>query len=178
MSTIVKRILKAVLLTLGFTAAAQAHDPGVPRDSNLLAQYRAGLASYQKQDYAAALSKWRLVAEGGSSAAQLFLGFMYANGQGTAQDTAAASEWYRRAAEQDNKLAQLRLAMIYRQGQGMPQNPVQAHIWASLAARDRKHLGNVATALRESLEEDMTPAQVSRAEQLERDWLAKHKKGD
>jgi TPR repeat protein len=175
---IVIRSFLAVLLTLGFAAQTQAHDPSVPRDSSLLAQYRAGLASYQKQDYATALREWRPIAEGGSSAAQLFVGFIYANGQGVAQDTATAAEWYRRAAEKDNMLAQLRLAMLYRQGQGMPQDPVEAYLWASLAARDRKHLGNVATALREALEEDMTPAQVSQAEQLERDWLAKHKKGD
>jgi len=174
---IVKRSFLAVLLTLGVTVA-QAHDPGMPRDSSLLAIYQAGLAAYQKQDYAAALKEWQPIAASGSSAAQLFLGFMYANGQGVAQDTAAAANWYRRAAEQDNMLAQLRLSMLYSQGQGMRQDRVQAFLWASLAARDRKHLGNVAAVLGEALEKDMTPAQISQAEQLERDWLAKHKKGD
>ena len=174
---IVKCSFLAALLTIS-AAATQAHDPGVPRDSRLLDQYRAGLAAYQKQDYAAALKQWRPIAETGSSAAQLFLGFMYANGQGMAQNTAAAAEWYRRAAEQDNMLAQLRLAMVYRHGQGLSEDPVQAYLWTSLAMRDRKHLGSVAKALRETLEEDMTPAQVAQAEQLARDWLTKHKKGD
>jgi TPR repeat protein len=174
---IVKRSFLAALLALGVTAA-QAHDPGVPRDSSLLAQYRAGLAAYRKQDYVAALKEWRLIGESGSSAAQLFLGFIYANGQGVARDTAAAADWYRRAAEQGNMLAQLRLGILYHRGEGVPQDPAKAHLWASLAARDRKHLGGVANALREVLEKDMTPAQVSQAEQLEREWLKEHKKGN
>ena len=44
--------------------------------------------------------------------------------------------------------------------------------------RDRKHLGSVAKALRETLDKEMSPAQVAQAEQLARDWLAKHKKDD
>jgi TPR repeat protein len=173
-----KRSFLAALLALGVTATAQAHSPDVPRDPDQLAHYRAGLAAYYKRDYATAMKEWRPIAENGSSAAQLFLGFLHANGHGMARDDGAAVEWYRRAAEQDNMLAQIRLAVMYRRGRGVRQDPVTAHLWASLAARDHKHLKNVATAFRQALEKDMAPAQVAEAEQLAREWLAKHKKGD
>lgn len=173
-----KRSLLAALLTFGVAATAQAHSPDVPRDPDQLAHYRAALAAYYKRDYAVALKEWRPMAENGNSAAQLFLGFLHANGQGVARDDGAAAEWYRRAAEQDNMLAQIRLAMMYRRGAGVRQDPVEAHHWASLAARDEKHLKNVAKALRQALETDMTPAQVAEAERLTRAWLAKHGKGE
>ncbi len=173
-----KRGLLVLLLALGVTATAQAHSPAVPRDPDQLASYRAGLAAYYKQDYTAALKEWQPIAEQGSSAAQLFLGFLHANGHGVTRDDGAAAEWYRRAAEQDNMLAQIRLAMLYRRGRGVQQDPVAAHLWASLAARDDKHLKSVATAFRQALETDMTPAQVAEAERLTRSWLKKHKKKD
>jgi len=173
-----KRSLLAALLALGVTATAQAHSPAVPRDPDQLARYRTGLAAYYKQDYATALKEWRPIAEQGSSAAQLYLGFLHANGQGVARDDDAAADWYRRAAEQNNMLAQIRLAMMYRRGRGVRQDPVKAHLWASLAARDEKHLKGVATALRQALEPDMTQAQVAEAERLTREWLEKHKKRD
>jgi TPR repeat protein len=175
---IAQRCVLAVLLAIGLTAPAQAHGPGVPSEPELLDRYRAGLAAYQKQDYASALTEWQPVAEHGSSAAQLFLGFMAANGLGLAEDAAAAVEWYRRAAEQDNMLAQIRLAMMYRRGHGVGQDPVKAHHWASLAARDQKHLQKVATAFRKALQAKMTAAQIAEAEDLTRAWLDKHKKGD
>ena len=172
-----KRSLLALLLALGVTATAQAHSPDVPRDPDQLARYRAGLAAYYKQDYAVALKEWRPIAEKGSSAAQLFLGFLHANGQGVDRDDGVAADWYRRAAEQDNMLAQIRLAIMYGRGRGVRQDPVAAHLWASLAARDEKHLKGVATAFRQTLETGMTPAQVAEAERLTRAWLKKHKKG-
>ena len=175
---ILKRSMLAALLALGVAATAQAHSPDVPRDPNQLAHYRAGVAAYYKQDYATALKEWRPIAEKGSSAAQLYLGFLHANGQGVARDDGAAADWYRRAAEQDNMLAQIRLAMMYHRGRGVREDPVAAHLWASLAARDDKHLKNVATAFRKALETGMTTAQVAEAERLTREWLKKHKKGN
>jgi TPR repeat protein len=173
-----KHGLLVALLAFCAAATAQAHSPGVPQDPEQLARYRAGLAAYYKQDHAAALSAWRPMAEKGSSAAQLFLGFMYANGQGVTQDDGVAVEWYRKAAEQDNMLAQIRLAMMYRRGRGAGQDPIATHLWASLAARDEKHLRSVATALRRAVEKDMTPEQIAEAEQRRRDWLKRHKTGN
>ncbi len=171
-----KRILLALLLALAVPAAALAHSPQVPRDPEQLARYQAGLAAYYNRDYATALKEWRPIAEQGNSAAQLFLGFLHANGQGVARDEGAAADWYRRAAEQDNMLAQIRLAMIYGRGQGVRRDPVAAHLWASLAARDEKHLKNVALAFRKALEGDMTPEQVAEAERRMQAWLDARKK--
>lgn len=177
--TIVKRSILAVLLASGLTVAVQAHEQGaVPSDPGLAERYQAGMKAYLDQDYATALAAWQSVAEQGGSAAQLFLGFMAAGGQGQAPDAAAAAAWYHRAAAQDNKLAQIRLAMAYRHGAGVPRDPIRAHLWASLAARDHKHLENVATAMREAVEAEMTPDQVAEAERLKRDWLATHKKAE
>ena len=86
-----KRSILVSIVALAVPLAALAHGPkDMPDDPELLNQYRAGFAAYQKNDYAIALEKWRPLAKQGSAAAQLFLGFMYANGHGVARDNAAS----------------------------------------------------------------------------------------
>lgn len=157
--------------------AAGAHSPGaVPKDPAKAQQYKAGMAAYGKRDYAAALKAWRPLAEAGVSAAQLFVGFMHARGQGVPKDAAAAAVWYRRAGEKDHKLAQIKLGMMYSKGDGVARDPVAAYLWASLAARDEKHVKNIAEAARRDLRKQMTPKQIAEAERRTREWLETHKK--
>ncbi len=143
------------------------------------AQYNLGIM-YNKgrgvpQDYAAAVGWWRKAAEQGDAAAQHNLGLMYHNGEGTPQDYAAAVKWYRKAAAQGYALAQTNLGFMYHLGRGVPQDYVQAHMWYNLAAsrsppgeeRDR------AVKNRDIVAEKMTPAQISEAQKLAREWRPK-----
>jgi len=79
------------------------------------ADYAAGLAAYQRGDYAAALREWRPLAEQGHALAQLQLGVMYYVGRGVAKDYTQAVRWYRKAAAQGSlagKSAGQRLAEL------------------------------------------------------------------
>lgn len=154
-------------LTLALPLAALAHGPGAaPDDPELLRQYRAGFQAYQQSDYATALGNWLPLAEKGSSAAQIFIGFMYANGQGVPKDDAAAATWYLEAAERDNTIAQVRLAIVYRDGRGVPEDSIKALLWASMAAREIGHMQKIAMALRKGLKSGMTAAEIAESEHL------------
>ncbi len=132
-------------------------------------------AAYQRGDYATAIREWRPLAEQGDGGAQTNLGFMYSNGLGVTQDYAEAMKWYRKAAERENANAQYNLGVIYNNGQGVSQDYAQAHMWFNLAAsrfppgegRDR------AAKNRDIVAERMTPAQISEAEKLAREWKPK-----
>lgn len=168
----------AALVVFAFSPTVEAHGrKAVPSDPALLEQYQAGLGAYYSGNYAAAVEAWRPLAQRKteSSAAQIFLGFMYATGLGLEKDPTSAAEWYGRAAEQDNMLAQIRLALIYRRGEGAAQDLVQAYLWASLAARQENHLQGAAETLQEALAEEMTPAQVAEAKRLTDAWVEEHR---
>ncbi|MDR1190911.1 MAG: hypothetical protein LBK60_04495 [Verrucomicrobiales bacterium] len=52
------------------------------------------------QDYQLAAKEFRPVAGAGFAPAQLYLGYLYRNGQGVKQDMAESVKWYAAAAEQ------------------------------------------------------------------------------
>ena len=100
---------------------------------------------------------------------------MYTNGQGVPQDDAEAVRWLRKAAEQGIAPAQIVLASNYALGLGVPQDYIQAHMWYNLAA-SRLTAGTIrddAINARDSIAELMTPAQVSEAQKLAREWKPK-----
>ncbi len=127
------------------------------------------------QDYAEALQWYRKAAEQGIAKAQFNLGIMYDNGQGVSQDYAEALQWYRKAAEQGHASAQLNLGFMYSKGKGVPQDYVQAHMCYNLAAsryppgEDR----DKAVKNRNIIAKKMTPAQISEAQKLAREWKPK-----
>jgi len=164
-----------LILALAVPLVALAHGPkDLPDDPKLLKQYKDGYAAYQKDDYTTALNKWLPLAEQGSSAAQLFLGFMYANGQGLPKDNAAAAKWYGEAAERDNTVAQVRLAIMYRDGRGVPVNRVKALHLAKQAGRKENHMQKIAEALQRSLEKTMTKQEIDAAARLSTNGASKH----
>jgi TPR repeat protein len=177
----VREVVLTVLVFLAVPLNVEAHSrKAVPSDPGLFEQYEAGLAAYLNRDYTRALEAWRPLTqkETESSAAQLFLGFIYAKGLGLPADPAAAAEWYGRAAKQDNMLAQIRLSFMYRRGEGVAQDLIQAYLWAALAARQQSHVQTVAEALQESLAAEMTPDQIAEAERLAEEWIETHRKAD
>ncbi len=148
--------------TLGLTAPAWAG-------------WDEGVAAAKRGDYATAIREWRPLAEQGNANAQFNLGLMYDNGQGVPQDYAKALQWWRKAAEQGDAGAQYNLGVMYGNGLGVPQDDAQAHMWYDLAAsrfppgedRDR------AVKNRDTVAEKMTPAQISEAQKLAREWRPK-----
>ena len=98
------------------------------------ADYDAGLAAYERQDYATALREFKPLAEQGDALAQRRLGLMYHFGLGVVEDYKAAVQWYSKAAEQGNALAQFSLGVMYEDGQGVAQDYTAAVQWYSKAA--------------------------------------------
>ena len=140
---------------------------------NLGLMYRKGLGV--PRHYAEAMKWYRKAAEQGDAQAQYNLGFMYDIGLGVPEDYAEAVKWFRKAAEQGNAKAQTYLGFMYHEGQGVTQDYVQAHMWYNLAAsrlppgEDRDN----AVKNRDIVTKRMTPAQISEAEKLAREWKPK-----
>ena len=121
------------------------------------------------KDDAEAVRWYRLAADQGDVFAQFNLGLMYANGLGVLKDDAEAGRWYRLAAEQGNAAAQFNLGVMYDNGEGVLKDSVLAHMWCNIAGAN----GNArARKLRDSLERDMTRAEISRAAELARVCMA------
>ncbi len=134
--------------------------------------FDAGFNAYQRGDYATALRIFRQLAEQGDADAQNALGIMYDKGQGVAKDYAEAMRWCRKAANQGEALAQYDLGVLYSRGLGVTRDYVQAHMWFNLAAaRGEKDSGKV----RDTLAEEMTPAQIAEAQRMAREWKPKGK---
>ena len=60
---------------------------------------------------------------------------------------------------------------MYYNGEGVPQDYVQAHMWFNLAASKRNENGR---KNRDIIAKKMTPADISKAQRLAREWLEKH----
>jgi len=129
------------------------------------------------QDDAEAAKWFRKTAEQGDADAQYLLGFLYAEGPGVPQDFAEAAKWLRKAAMQGYAFAQGDLGFMYEKGRGVPQDYVQAHMWYNLAA-SRLPPGtkrDLAVKNRDIVAAKMTPAQISKAQRLAREWKPKKK---
>ena len=133
--------------------------------------FEEGLAAAKAGDYATALREWKPLAELGNSSAQYHLGIMYENGQGIPQDYKEAVKWYRNAAEQGYYKAQNNLGLMYGTGLGVPQDYVQAYKWYNIAGENGDETG---TKNRDIVAEEMTPAQITEAQKLVKEWFEKH----
>lgn len=124
-------------------------------------------------DSARAMNWYRKAAEQGFDAAQFNLGFMYDYGQGIpVENYAEAAKWYRKAAEQGYANAQNSLGFMHYKGRGVVQNYKFAHMWYNLAAAQ----GDENAAYnRDIVAKKMLPAQITEAQFLAREWIAKFK---
>ena len=90
-------------------------------------------------------------------------------------DYATAIREWRPLAKQGNAKAQNYLGLIYVSDLGVPQDYVQAYMWLDLAAskfspgEDR----DLAVKYRDIYAKMMTPAQISEAQKLAREWKPK-----
>jgi TPR repeat protein len=79
-------------------------------------------------------------------------------------------KWLRKAADQGDAHAQNNLGFLYATGRGVPQDYIQAHMWFNLAGAqgDTDAINN-----RDLVAAKMTPAQLSEAQKLARQWKPK-----
>ena len=135
------------------------------------AQFNLGIA-YDKgqgdiQDYKESFKWYRLAAEQGLPQAQFNLGLMYGNGEGVLQDYKESVKWYRLAAEQGYADAQYNLGVMYGRGQGVIQDYVMAHMYFNIAAVSGH---KDAIKGRGVVENEMTPSQIEKAQDLAMEW--------
>ncbi len=132
--------------------------------------YRYGLGV--PHDDAEAVKWYSKGAEREHDGAQYNLGLMYDKGLGVPRDYAKALFWYRMADAQGHGGAQYNLGLLHEKGLGVPQDYVRAYAWYDLAAssfppgKDR----DKAVEHRDIVAATMTPAQISEAQKLAREW--------
>ena len=113
----------------------------------------------------------RKSAEQGFAPAQYNVALWYDLGKGVKQDYKQAVQWYRKSAEQGHAPAQFKLGLLYSDGQGVTQDYVLAHMWLNIAASS----GNKnATKTRDILAKKMSSSQIEKAQDMAREWTAKH----
>jgi TPR repeat protein len=134
------------------------------------ADFKAGMAAYERGDFLTALQQWRPLADAGMVEAQYNLGLLNYEGRGTPEDPAEAHAWFLKAAEQGFARAQYRVAEMFETGDGVRKDLIQAHLWFRLAG-DQKHAD--ARKRRRRVAKSMTPKQIAYA-----DMLARHRKRD
>jgi len=133
-----------------------------------LSDFEDGLNFFYDEDYANAAMSFKKAAEQGNAEAQFSLGNMYAEGHGVPQDDQQSISWFRMAAEQGFAPAQVNLGVMYTLGQGVEQSLVEAHKWFNIAGGAVDEDG---MDLREAVEEQMTPTEISESMRLAKDWI-------
>ena len=156
-----KKLLLILVLTVICSSVARAGD------------FDDGVMAYQKRDYVTALTLFFTLAEQGHATAQFNLGVMYENGIGVIKDFKKAVGWYRMAAEQGYVKAQFNLALMYEDGKWVKQDYVLAHMWYNLAANNGD---KSATNNRDIVAKEMTPSQISKAQDMARECEKKNYK--
>ena len=119
------------------------------------------------QNYKEAVKWFRLAAEQGDASGQFMLGLAYNNGRGVPQDYKEAVKWYRLAAEQGDASGQAKLGFMYYHGTGVPQDYASAHMLWNICGSggDKK-----CVKLRNLVEQQMTPSQIEKAQEMARNW--------
>ena len=163
-----------------YTTALKEWRP-LAEQGNPDAQYNLGIMYRHgegvTQDYKEAIKWLKLAAEQGNASAQSNLGAIYDQGLGITQDSSAAFKWFKLAAESGNGYSRFILGEMYQQGRGVTRDYIRAHMWWNIAASEELATG-LELARRElvKIQKDMTPAEVSKAQQLARECVAKNYK--
>ena len=116
--------------------------------------------------------RWRLDRAQKGDVDQMFLvGVMYDIRHDVAQDHTEALRWYLKAAEQGYVGAQYNPGAAYYLGYRVPQNYVEALKWFSIA-----NVTGLERAIvnRDIMTKLMTLDQIAEAQDLKRDWMARH----
>ena len=98
---------------------------------------------------------------------------MYANGEGVLEDDIEAVKWFKLAAEQGYAKAQYNLGLMYDNGEGVIQDNVYAHMWCNIAASNGSENAKKG---KDILAKQMTPQDISKAQDLARECVKKNYK--
>jgi TPR repeat protein len=131
------------------------------------ADFAAGLAAYNKADYATALKEWQPLADGGSPDAQYNIALLYVDGKGVARNYEEAVKWFERAANQGHVKAQHNLGAMFAVGEGVKRDYVQAYKWMSVCAA--KGDGGCASQ-RDQLEKKLKGSKLAEAQRQATEW--------
>jgi len=123
------------------------------------------------QNYVEAMNWYRKAANQGHAVAQYNIGQLFYKGRGVPQDHAEAAIWWRKAGEQGYASAQYNLALAYANGEGLPHDLVQAYMWSSIAAAQGD---KEAETTRNKFAKDLSAGELTEAERLANEWIAKH----
>ena len=104
------------------------------------ADFKSGLAAYNKGDFETAAKEWQGPAENGHAQALNGLGFLYMNGQGVAQDDSRALGYFLIAAKRGFAAAQYNAGILYGRIKGAMRNQRKSSEWIRKAA-DQGHAG-------------------------------------
>jgi TPR repeat protein len=152
----------------------RAADQGLPE-----AQFDLGMCYAKGEgvdcDPIAAVDWYRKAAAQELPDAECELGNCYLQGTGVPKDIPEGVKWTRKAAEEGFALAQNTLGFCYFRGQGVPKDNVEAYKWFNLAAAQGGQLADEARVNLAMAERFLTPAQVTQAQQMARDFKARKK---
>lgn len=170
-------ILAVALLAGAFSVApgknGYAQSPSPPKDTAKRSEgelaFRQGLDAYFAQDYWQAYQLWLPPARAGNAKAQSSIGHLYYKGLGRPQSDDKSYPWYGMAAAQGEPTAQYRLGLLYLRGKAVARNPFDAYMWCTLAME-----GGFPEAFycREDAARELSPAEMSQAEQRGREMIA------
>ncbi len=126
------------------------------------------------RNYVQAAKWYRKSAIQGDSDAQFNLGYLYAGGLGVSEDNAQAVKWFRKSANQNNIQAQSNLGLLYGLGKGVSRNYIKSYAWFTIAIQSGKNnqdktIKKISNS-REFIAKYMTPAQISEAKRIAREW--------
>lgn len=154
-----KRLLVTLLLCVAFAPVARA-------------DFSQGVAAYARGDYDTAAKVMISLSEGTDHPyAELWLGTMYAKGQGVKQDYEKAAKWLRSASEKGIAAAQYKLGIMYSIGQGVPEDMEYAYAWLSVSGKQGHK--NAASALA-TVESKLSTQEMVAAKKLAAEYIQKY----
>jgi len=132
------------------------------------------------KDNAEAVRWYQKAADQGYGEACTNLGYMYDGGLGINQDKQNAVKLYHSGAEKGSLNAMLNLGVSYWRGEGVPKNLEQSYMWLNLVRFYTQQSNNIQLKWRvrgvlDEVKKEMTKEQINKAEQLSREWDAKHR---
>ena len=110
-----------------------------------------------------AVSWFTLAAKQGYAGAQSNLALMYANGNGVPENEKTAVMWFTKAAKQGNAGGQNHMGFMYATGSGVLTDNRRAYMWWNLGSYNGHEM---ASKNKDEIAKDMTPADISKAQDM------------
>lgn len=162
-----KRFFGAVAGLLGVIAAGVA----VPVRADA---FDDAFNAYIAEDFGAARTMLKPLAQGGDIRAQYLLGRIYSEGEGVSKDDAEGAKWYRLAADRGDIVSQLALGTMYVNGRGVKRNLIRAYSWFTIVSQNGdRGITSQALKVRDLIEQTMTSWEIGQAEEYAAAWKPK-----